>query len=206
MRIDAVVDFVCPWCFIGHARLMQAIAARPSVAAEVVVRPYLLDPAVPDAGYDLRARLRARYGADPERMFARVEQAARDSGLVLDFTKVTRYPSTVRAHVLRAVAAEAGVEHAVVLALFAAYFQAGEDIGDVEVLVRIGTAAGLHADTIRSALVDPDAVAAVRADADAMRARGIDGVPWFSLEDRAYIRGAESVQAMTAAVDRASAT
>lgn len=205
MRIDAVIDFVCPWCFIGHVRLREALGLRPDVKAEIVPRAYLLDPAVPEGGYDLRERLRKRYGVDPERMFERVEGAARESGIALDFSGIRRYPSTLRAHALAAYARDEGCADAVVTALFDAYFLRGEDIGDAAVLARIADAAGLDATAARAAISDGDALGAVRSEADAMRRRGIDGVPFFSLAERAFIRGAEPVHAMLAAIDRASA-
>jgi predicted DsbA family dithiol-disulfide isomerase len=205
MRIDAVMDFVCPWCFIGHTRLVQALGERPDVSATVVPRPYLLDPAVPDAGYDLRERLRQRYGADPERMFERVEEAARASGIALDFSGITRYPSTLRAHALVALAGESERATEAATALFDAYFMRGEDIGNVEVLASVAKRIGLSASETMARLADAEALHAVRKEADAMRRRGIEGVPWFSLEERAFIRGAESVAAMVAAIDRARA-
>jgi predicted DsbA family dithiol-disulfide isomerase len=204
MRIDAVIDFVCPWCFIGHARLSEALSQRPQVVAEVVPRAYLLDPAVPEDGYDLRERLRKRYGVDPERMFERVEGAARESGIDLDFAGIRRYPSTLRAHALARFARGERRAEATVSEIFAAYFLRGEDIGEVPVLVRIARAAGLEENAARGALTDAGELEAVRTEADAMRRRGIDGVPFFSIDERAFIRGAEPVHAMLAAIDRAT--
>lgn len=205
MRIDAVMDFVCPWCFIGHARLRQALRARPQAGAEIIARPYLLDPAVPEGGYDLRSRLRQRYGTDPERMFARVEDAARATGLELDFRRIVRYPSTLRAHALVAHARGVGRQEETVNALFAAYFGRGEDIGDLNVLETLAREVGLDVADVEAALQDTEALASVREEADAMRRRGIDGVPFFALGGRAAIRGAEPIASMIAAIDRALA-
>ncbi|MFN9944092.1 MAG: DsbA family protein, partial [bacterium] len=92
--VNLVADFVCPWCFIGATRLEQAVAAlsekgeTPTV--KVVHQPFLLDPSTPPEGRDLREHLAAKYGGDPEAMFARVEGVARESGIALDFSKVRK--------------------------------------------------------------------------------------------------------------------
>ena len=78
LAIDIVSDVICPWCFIGARRLEQALEPAPDgVAVGVTYRPFLLDPSTPKEGVDLRDRLRAKYGMDPEKMFASVEAAAR---------------------------------------------------------------------------------------------------------------------------------
>ena len=89
LRVEVVSDVVCPWCLIGTRRLELALAAAGVADADVEFRPFLLDPATPPEGEDLRGRLRRKYG-NPEPMFARVEAAARQSGIELDFAKVRR--------------------------------------------------------------------------------------------------------------------
>src|SRR5580658_347341 len=118
LSIDIVSDVICPWCFIGARRLDQALASLTEpITAEVSFHPFLLDPKTPPEGADLRERLRAKYGVDPERMFARVEAAARESGIPLDFSKVRRTPSTVAAHTLLDAAYPKGTQHALAGAL-----------------------------------------------------------------------------------------
>src|SRR5688572_17419924 len=94
LRIEVVSDVVCPWCLIGSRRLDLALAQLPEVKADVVFRPFLLDPALPAQGDDLRSRLRRKFG-DPEPLFRRVEKVARADGIDLDFSRVGRYASTL---------------------------------------------------------------------------------------------------------------
>src|SRR5688572_15685124 len=100
LSIEIVSDVVCPWCFLGHARLKTALAARPDLDPSIRFTPFLLDPSIPKDGRDLREHLGKKYGVDPERMFGRVEAAARESGIPLDFGKIRRFPSTLPAHVV----------------------------------------------------------------------------------------------------------
>src|SRR5690606_9229704 len=122
LSIQVVSDVVCPWCLIGVRRLDLALEAFPDVEAEVRFLPFLLDPSTPEKGEDLRERLKRKYGLEPEAMFSRVEAAARESGLPLDFEKVTRSVATTRAHTLIRHALERGTQGALKRAILSAYF------------------------------------------------------------------------------------
>ncbi len=152
-RIEVVSDFVCPWCFIGTRRLEQVIAGKEG---KVSYRPFLLDPRIPIEGVDLRENLKRKFGRDPDSMFGRVEEAARAAGIALDFSKVRRYPSTLRAHALTRHAGEKGTQRALANALFEAYFLEGRDIGALDVLQDVGAAHGFDRDEV-ARIVEDDA-------------------------------------------------
>lgn len=201
VRVELTYDVVCPWCRIGHARLMRAIEAygRP---VEVVYRPFLLEPDLPPGGEDLRARLGAKYGADRvEGMFARVTEIGARDGIHFDFGKVERSPSSVLAHVLIG-AAPAASQHALVEAIQAAYFERGEDIGDAAVLERLWVGVGLPAADGRAALADEAARQRVRSEARAAARAGVDGVPSFTIGE-ARIGGAQPTEALVKALEAA---
>lgn len=168
-------DFVCPWCFIGTRRLEKALEGKE---AEVAYRPFLLDPRIPAEGVDLRENLKKKFGRDPEGMFGRVEAAARETGIPLDFSKVRRYPSTVLAHALVAKAKE---PRALANALFEAYFLQGRDIGSADVLAEL---AG-------SAEVEEAELERVREQAREASAEGITGVPFFVFDGKIAVSGAQ---------------
>ena len=140
LDITIVSDVICPWCFIGTRRLDQVLATMPDVDARIQYRAFLLDPTVPPEGADLRDRLRKKYGADPEAMFVRIEQAARDTGIPLDFSNVRRTPNTIPAHTLLRHAAARGTQRQLSDALFSAYFLHGQDISAPDVLAAIAEA------------------------------------------------------------------
>ena len=83
LQVDLFADIVCPWCYLGSERLERVLAAlgRP---ARVTHHPFMLDPNTPEAGDDIPARLRRKYGVPPERLWARLEAEARKSDLELD--------------------------------------------------------------------------------------------------------------------------
>jgi predicted DsbA family dithiol-disulfide isomerase len=205
LAIDVFSDVVCPWCLIGVRRLEQALAERPDVQAEVTFHPFLLDPNAPAGGADLREHLRKKYGGDPERMFSRVEAAAREAGIALDFSKIRRFAPTTPAHVLIEAAAASGRQHEMKRAMLSAYFLEGLDIADPEVLVGIAREHGLEEDQARAALADPAAAARVRATAAEASEQGVSGVPFFVFGGRLAFSGAQPLPVFLQVIDRARA-
>ncbi len=135
MQIDFISDTVCPWCFIGKRRLGRAIAMRPAISFDVRYRPFRLDPSLPRGGLEREAYLAAKFGKD-----GGIEEAQRiiaaegaKEGIEFDFSAIRRAPNTLDSHRLIRWAALTGAQDEVVERLFAAYFENGEDIGDIRV-------------------------------------------------------------------------
>jgi len=203
LTIDVVSDVVCPWCLIGVRRLEQALATFPDVDATIRLHPFLLDPSTPEEGVDLRERLQKKYGVPAAQMFARVEAAARESGIPLDFAKVTRGVATTRAHTLLRHALAKGTQRALNDALLDAYFLEGRDIGNLDVLVELASAHGFEADAARALLRDEAELKATRAEAAAVAAQGISGVPFFVFGERFALSGAQPIDALQMVIERA---
>ena len=207
LRIDVVSDIVCPWCYIGTRRLEQAIdsldGAGSAEAPLVAYHPFLLDPSIPAAGVDLREQLRRKYGGDPEAMFARVEAAARETGIPLDFAKVQRMVSTVGAHTLLRHAAARGTQRALAAALFEAYFLDGRDIGQATVLAVLAERQGFSADEALRLIGDEKERRRTREDAEESERRGVEGVPFFMFGDRLALSGAQPLKVFRSTIERA---
>jgi predicted DsbA family dithiol-disulfide isomerase len=206
LDIDIVSDVICPWCFIGSRRLEQALEPAPEgVEVGLTFRPFLLDPSIPKEGADLRDRLRAKYGVDPDKMFGNVEAAARSSGIPLDFAKVRRTPSTIAAHTLLRHAIDKGTQPALARALFEGYFLEGRDIGDADVLAAIAGAHGFEADEAIRLVRDEQELATTVAEAGEAAASGVRGVPFFVLGGRLAVSGAQSADVLRDAIAKAIA-
>jgi predicted DsbA family dithiol-disulfide isomerase len=205
--IEVISDVICPWCFIGTRRLQQALASMPEVSANVMMRPYFLDPTTPSEGQDLRERLRAKYGGDPDQMFGRVEEAARSSGIPLDFSKIRRTVPTLKAHTLLRVALTRKTQPAFSDALFSAYFLEGKDVSDTHILSQIAqTYGGFTDQDVKTLLSSQQALTQTRLEAKAAAELGIGGVPFFMFNDRVVVSGAESVERFQAAIQASRAT
>ena len=194
LPIAIVSDIVCPWCFIGKARLETALAQH-GLTDRVAITwlPYELNPDMPPEGMDRTAYLDAKFGgrARAATVYGRIEAAAREAGLEVDFGRIARVPNTLDAHRLIHWAGIEGVQTPVVSALFAAYFRDGRDIGDASELARIAAACGMDGAAVAVALqgeADRDDLAARDADA---RARGVTAVPTWLIDRRHVLQGAQ---------------
>ena len=147
VAIDIVADFVCPWCFIGKARLDTAVRLvleqHPQTRFQFNWLPYFLNPGTPPAGEPYRAFLEAKFGGAKavDRMHESVAEAGRDDGVSFDFGRIAKRPNTLLAHRLLYRAQSLGHRPAEIEALvdrlFRAHFQRGEDIGDIATLASI---------------------------------------------------------------------
>jgi predicted DsbA family dithiol-disulfide isomerase len=204
MRIDIYSDTVCPWCYLGKRRFELAMAARPQYEPRVTWRPFELNPDIPTEGLDRAAYLAAKTG-DPKRLAeaqAELKRQGEASGIVFRFDLIERMPNTRRSHLLMAHAARCGRQTAVKDRVMRAYFEEGCDIGDIEVLVRLGVEAGLAEHESRSALIlraGQDGVIAAERHAAVL---GITGVPTFIFDGQYTISGAQEVGTLARVLDQ----
>lgn len=203
IAIDIVSDVVCPWCLIGLTRLEQALEKTGDVGAELVFHPFLLQPTTPREGVDLGEWLTRKYGVSPDRMYGPVESAARESGIPLDFTNVPLMVNTISAHVLLRHARGRGTQHSLKRALLTAYFLDGKDVGDSSVLAHLASEHGFTADEVLALVDDESERAQTKDEASAMSAQGINGVPFFIFDGRLALSGAQPVEMMQRAIERA---
>ena len=212
MRIDIVSDTVCPWCFIGKRRLERALAARPRIEARITWRPFQLNPDMPADGLDRESYLEAKFGGRERasRVYAAIRRSGGEEGIDFAFDKIARVPSTIDSHRLIQWSQSAGCQDAVVEILFRRYFQEGADIGGAEVLVEVAAEAGMDADLVRELLAKDADVALVKAEEISARQMGIGGVPFFIVESKYAISGAQDpgvfLQVFDLAVQGASET
>lgn len=203
ITLDIFSDPICPWCLIGRARLMRAIAERPGHGLRLAWRPFMLNPDMPAEGMDRRAYLEAKFGG-PEgagRVYGAIAEAAAADGLAIDFEAIARTPSTLDAHRLIGWAREQGRDDALTARLFAAYFLEGRDIGDRATLAALAEECGMDAALTQARLATDDDVAATLRDADAARRHGVSGVPAFLIGGRRWIAGAQPTAFWIAAID-----
>jgi predicted DsbA family dithiol-disulfide isomerase len=205
MDIEVFSDVVCPWCYVGSHRLDRVLAEEPE-QHDVVYRPFFLDPTTPESGMDIADMLRRKYGADPRQMWARVESAARESGLSLDLSRQRLQYPTLRAHTLMRHAEARGTQRALAKSLFEANFVDALDVNDVNVLARLGERHGFGSDEVVALLGDAQELAATRAETDAALANGIRGVPFFVFDGRLAVSGAQREGVLKEALRRAKQT
>lgn len=207
MRIEIWADVVCPWCYIGKRRLEKAIAGfEHGDEVEVVYRSYELDPFAPEVGTESTVTVLGRkLGADEagtREMMARADEVAATEGLTFAHADAL-HARTLNAHRLIHLAAAEGRQHAMVEELLAAYFTRGESLGDPAVLRAAASAAGLDAGRVEEVLGSDEYRDEVMADVAQARAYGSSGVPFFVLDGRFGISGAQPAEVFEQALAQA---
>ncbi|MDH3712508.1 MAG: DsbA family oxidoreductase [Gammaproteobacteria bacterium] len=208
MRIDIFSDTICPWCYIGKKRFEKALAQRSDLALEIHWRAFQLNPDMPEEGMDRKHYVETKFGG-PERarqVYARVASAGSEDDIAFNFEGIVRTPNTVASHrLIRYAGDQPGGQDAVVEALFEAYFIRGEDIGDLDVLVAAAEQASLDPQAVREFLASEEHLHAVRAEDVRARQLGIQGVPFFVIDDKYGISGAQPPDVFLQAFDQLTA-
>ncbi|MGL4406265.1 MAG: DsbA family oxidoreductase, partial [Notoacmeibacter sp.] len=188
ISLDIYSDVVCPWCYIGLKRLEAAKALVPDdVSVDISWRSYQLDPTVPDGGYDYHAHMSAKFGGKNavDAKFDQVRETGKSVGIQFNFLAIKVAPNTLKAHrLIRHVADDQKLQDAVVKRLFQAFFEEGQDIGDISVLGDLAAQCGLNAAEIELILESDDHREDVQAEISNAGRMGISGVPCFIFEQR----------------------
>lgn len=210
ISIDIASDFVCPWCFIGKHRLAQAIALvqakHPEARFQLNWLPYFLNPDTPPQGEPYRAFLEAKFGGPTKvaQLQMDVADAGRPAGVEFDFERIAIRPNTLRAHRLIYRAQSTGHRpleiEALTERLFTGYFQRGEDIGDIETLADIAAECGDRKDAVVAYLESSEGTQQVKSLADKVRGLGVTGVPFFIIQRRLAVSGAQTGEILAAAI------
>ena len=207
MQIELWSDFACPWCALGVYRLDAALAQFAHADEVTVVhRAFELDPHAPARRDQTMAEVLARkYGMSPEQVRAgheRLSALGREVGMDFEFDRI-QLGSTFDAHRLARAAQGTAAEDTLVKLLFGAYFTEGKLLSDHEVLLAVATAAGMDPDDAAAVLASDGHTADVRTDEATAQQLGITGVPHFVINGKWAIPGAQDVETLVLALDRA---
>lgn len=205
MQIDVYQDTVCPWCRIGKRHLDLALEtwAEP---VTVNYRSFFLNPDIPLEGYDFRPYMTAKGGGqiELEGFFSAPRERGEAVGLTFNFEDITRAPNTTLSHQLIAITPAAD-RAAMTDAIYAAYFENGRDIGELDVLVDIAAAQGLDPAETRARLEAGEGLDVVQADVATARQLGISGVPFFVINNKYGFSGAQPPQMIRNVLEQVAA-
>jgi predicted DsbA family dithiol-disulfide isomerase len=210
VKIDIWSDIVCPFCYLGKRRLEAALAQfEHADEIEVQWHSFELDRgAAPVSDEPLVDLVAAKYGTTREQAVAQhrsMAAAAAELGLEFNWEQA-RYGNTFDAHRVVHLAAEQGLADAAHERLMRAYFTDGLAVGDRETLVRLATEIGLDAGAVRDMLDSDDYGNHVRSDEATAKMLGIESVPFFVLDRKYGVSGAQPVEVFSQALETAWTT
>ena len=198
IQIDVFADVICPWCYIGQKRLLQALALRPDIQPEFKWRSFLLNPSMQPAGMDRQAYLNAKFGHAAAAVYGRIEEAGKEVGIDFQFDKITRTPNSRTAHQLIIAAEIEGYDLSE--QFYTAYFLEGRDISSPDVQEWIFESSRCPLPSKESLHLASERM---KQDFEESPALGIDGVPFMVFEKRLAIAGAHPPEVLVGAIDAA---
>ena len=209
MKVEIWSDVVCPWCYIGKRRFEAALARFPERAdVQVIWRSFELDPAAPpspDSPGDYIEHLAAKYGIprpSAQAMVDNVTAVAASEGLDFRF-ELARRGNTFDAHRLLHLALEKGVQDELKERLDRGTFTEGLAVSDHHELAAAAAEVGLDEAAVKEVLTSDRYAEAVRADEAQASAYGITGVPFFVIDGRFGISGAQPAETLLGALEHA---
>jgi predicted DsbA family dithiol-disulfide isomerase len=204
LTVEIWSDVVCPWCYIGKRRFEAAVAQFDG-DVEVVWRSFELDPGAPATReHSAAEHLASKYGMSVEQAeasHAQMTELAAQEGLEYHFEKA-RGGNSFDAHRLIHLAHAHGKQAEAQERVMRAYFTEGVPIGDREALFALGDELGLV--DARAALESDEYADAVRADELLAQQIGIQGVPFFVLNRRYGVSGAQPAEVLVQALEKAA--
>src|SRR5262245_22732705 len=208
MKIDIWSDIVCPWCYLGKRRFEKALSVfdgRDDV--RISHRSFQLDPTrAKGETSSRRAMLRSKYRLSEEQvrtMDQKMEQTAAVEGLEYHLTDAGLTGNTLDAHQLVHLAATHGGEDKMIERLYKAYFTEQRSIFDIDSLQALAADEGLAAAEVREALAGGRYVDDVKRDLNEARSLGVTGVPFFVIDGRYGISGAQATDVFSRALTMA---
>jgi predicted DsbA family dithiol-disulfide isomerase len=202
--VDVVSDVICPWCFIGKRRLEKAIAALDS-PVKVRWLPFQLNPTMPKEGISRREYRTKKFGSWERslELDAQVAAAGAAEGIHFAFDWIERTPNTLDAHQIIWLADKDDVQDAVVEALFRAYFTEGRDIRNRQTLIDVVAEVGLDRHRAEAVLNSNDGLEAITEAEGLSRRHRVDGVPFFIINAKITLGGAQPPEAFLEAFGKA---
>ncbi|OHX01263.1 dsbA oxidoreductase [Colletotrichum incanum] len=198
IKIEAVTDLLCPWCYVGKKNLDRAIsqyrAIDPSAEFEVIWKPFYLSPAMKNTGYEKSTIYKTQFSrtGDFAKGLARVTSICARAGISINLDGTTG--NSRQSHKLLALALSKNGPEAqdhLLETLFRGHFEEGEDISDRKYLLAAATSAavGLDGRDVEAVLDDDRIGEAVDEAVLEARRAGITGVPTFTVQGRWRVGG-----------------
>jgi predicted DsbA family dithiol-disulfide isomerase len=206
IKVDVWSDIACPWCYIGKRKFEAGVEAFGG-EVEVEYHSFELSPDTPvdfdGSAADYLAQHKGFPAAQVESMLERVIGIAAEVGLEYDYDAL-KHTNTVKAHQLIHFAKAQGKQAEMKERLLRAYFVEGRHVGRDADLADLAAEIGLdRADALR-ALESNEYLDDVRADMDQAVRFGIQGVPFYVVDGKYGVSGAQSPETFAGVLAKVS--
>lgn len=207
MKVEIWSDVMCPFCYIGKRRFETALEkSAHKDEIQVEWKSFQLNPdMVTNPEININQYLADIKGwtlEQAEEMNTHVTNMAAEAGLTYNFDKAI-VANSFNAHRFSHLSKKHGLGDAAEEQLFKAYFTDGKNTDDINTLVELGTAIGLDAAEVRQALESDAYAGEVKEDIIEAQRLGVRGVPFFVLDRKYGISGAQAVPVFEETIEKA---
>lgn len=196
MKIEVWSDFACPFCYIGKTRFEQALNEfKQKNEVEVIYKAYQLNPNAPkqmvgDAVQSF-AKSHGMSANDAKQRFKMFEQNAKSVGLTYNYD-IIQMTNTFDAHRVAKYANQFGLEPKLTTRLMKAYFTDGKNVADKNTLIELSVEVGLNEEAVRKVIEENQFADQVKSEMMEARQVGVQGVPFFVINRKYGISGAQA--------------
>lgn len=208
MKIEVWSDYVCPFCYIGKKQLeiaLEELGYGDSI--EVEYKSYLLDPTTPvDTNSSVYEELQRKYQIsldEVKKMTANVKTRAKEVGLDYNFDEM-KSANTVKAHRLAKWAETEGKGKDFTERVLKAYFLEGKAIGQTDVLLALVKEVNLPVEKAKQVIETDDYIKEVEQDIAVAQNLGVRGVPFFVIDNKYGISGAQPQEVFEQTIEKAA--
>ena len=193
LQIDIVSDVACPWCYIGKKHLEKALENFDRQPVEITWHPYQLDPTIPAEGVYCDKYFAKKFGNPDqiEQVFQRVVGVGEKAGIAFNFDKMPKAVNTIPLHKMLHIAREEGTQIELKERFFKAYFTDGIDFSDKERFITFMQDFGWSREKTEGILANEKIGYNVLQEIKHFQDLGVTGVPFFILNNKYGISGAQ---------------
>lgn len=193
LQIDIVSDVACPWCYVGKKHLEKALESFDSQPVEITWHPFQLDPTIPAEGLPREEYFLNKFGNSDriEQMLERLINVGENAGIDFNFDKMPKAINTIALHKLLHIAREEGTQNELKDKLLKAYFTDGIDLSDKEQIVAFMQDFDWNREKTEEVLANEEISYHVSQEIKHFQSLGITGVPFFILNNKYAISGAQ---------------
>jgi protein disulfide-isomerase len=206
LKVQIWSDIMCPFCYIGKRRIEEALQNfEHKEAVEIEWKSYQLDASFIASPEDnMVEHLAEKYRKDndwAQNMLDNMTQNAKTAGLDFHFEKAV-LANSFNAHRLLHLAKKYNLANDLEELLFKAYLTEGKNINDLDTLSKLGIEVGLDSEEITQVLNSDTYGAEVNKDQEEANAIGVQGVPFFVLDNKYAIYGAQPASAFLETLEK----
>ena len=202
MKIKVFADTICGWCYIGHVRLLKALKDFKNTPFTFEHIPFQLNPDMPKKGINRQDYLKYKFGSKEaaQPMYDNMTTEALKEDLKFNLDKIQITPNTRLSHILTELAFSKKIGHQVLSEIYNAYFLKGANIGDADILIEIGKSQKMSEKEIIDSFSSEQETSDINRSDIVARSMGINGVPFFEINNKTYISGTQSTANLIEAI------